>query len=135
MSPDLTMDCAAVRELAPEYVLGTLDEATAARLRAHLATCTEEHAELREIGGVIPYLAESLEPVEPRAQLKERLLAAARTARPLRVVPGRAPAPGSAAAGRATVRWSPPRRFAWALAAAALIVATALGATTLSLRN
>jgi anti-sigma-K factor RskA len=129
------MDCATVRELAPEFVLGTLDAGTAARLRDHLAMCPEEHAELAGLGGVVPYLAESLEPVEPRPQLKARLLEAARSARPLTVVPGAASSTSRSESPSTRAPWLPSAPVAWAFTAAALILVAVLGATALTLRG
>jgi anti-sigma factor RsiW len=66
-------------ELAPLYVLGALDDAEMAEVRAHLASCSESHVEFEELGGVVPYLLESpdLELVEPPAALGDRIMAAA----------------------------------------------------------
>ncbi|HEX5589656.1 MAG TPA: zf-HC2 domain-containing protein, partial [Candidatus Limnocylindrales bacterium] len=61
----MTMSCDDVRDLAAGFVLGALTPDEAAAVRAHLATCPEAHEEIAELGGVVPYLAESLEPVEP----------------------------------------------------------------------
>ena len=47
-----------------------------ASVRRHLETCGLSHPELRELGGVLPYLAGSLEPVEPPRHLKSAVLAA-----------------------------------------------------------
>ena len=76
MSDTRTLSCDAVRDLAPLYVLDALEPAEAASIRDHLATCTDPHAELAELGGVVPYLAESLEPLEPPAAVGERIAAA-----------------------------------------------------------
>jgi hypothetical protein len=73
----MAIGCGRVRELAPGFVLGALDPAEMAAVHEHLIGCREPHPELREFGGVLPYLAVSLEPVEPRASLRAALLAAA----------------------------------------------------------
>lgn len=73
----MTMTCDNARDLAPGFVLGALSPDEASDVRAHLATCEQEHPEFAELGGVVPYLAESLDPVEPPAELRSRLLAAA----------------------------------------------------------
>ena len=73
--PDLT--CDDVRELAASFVLGALDEDEADAVRAHVATCTDPHAELAELGSVLTALAESVPVVQPPAELKGRILAAA----------------------------------------------------------
>jgi anti-sigma factor RsiW len=73
--------CDDVRELAAAYVLDALEPAEAAAVRTHLADCPEAHAELAELGGVVAYLAETVEPIEPPARLRGRLLAAAEAER------------------------------------------------------
>ena len=78
----MTMTCDDARDLAPGFVLGALSPDEAAAVRAHLATCEQEHAEFAELGGVVPYLADSLDPVEPPAGLRSRLMAAAAAERP-----------------------------------------------------
>ncbi|HXR26743.1 MAG TPA: anti-sigma factor [Candidatus Baltobacteraceae bacterium] len=72
------LGCDEVRDLAPLYVLDALEPAEAAAVRDHLATCAEPHAEMAQLGGVVPYLAESLEPVEPPAAVGGRIAAAVR---------------------------------------------------------
>ena len=59
------------------FVLGALDAADSAAVRAHLATCDDAHEEIAELGGVLPALAESVPIVEPPAGLKGRIMAAA----------------------------------------------------------
>ena len=76
MSDTRALSCDAVRDLAPLYVLDALEPAEVASIRDHLATCTDPHAELAELGGVVPYLAGSLEPLEPPAAVGERIAAA-----------------------------------------------------------
>ena len=78
----MTMTCDDARDLAPGFVLGALSPDEASAVRAHLATCEQEHAEFAELGGVVPYLADSVDPVEPPAGLRSRLLAAAAAERP-----------------------------------------------------
>lgn len=73
--PDLS--CDAVRELAASFVLGALDDAEADAVRAHLASCADPHAEMGELGSVLSVLAEGVPVVEPPAELKGRILAAA----------------------------------------------------------
>jgi anti-sigma-K factor RskA len=64
-------------ELAGAFVLGALEPAEDAAMRAHLATCGESHEEIDELGGVLPVLAESVPIVEPPAGLRARIMAAA----------------------------------------------------------
>jgi hypothetical protein len=66
-----------VTEQASGYVLGALTPEEEALVRDHLASCPEPHPELFELGGVVPYLAESVELVEPPAGLRDRIMAAA----------------------------------------------------------
>ena len=72
-----TLTCDEVREMAGAFVLGALDPADEAAVRAHLATCDDAHEEIAELGGVLPALAESVPVVEPPAGLKSRIMAAA----------------------------------------------------------
>ena len=76
---DLT--CDDVRELAGAYMLGALPEAESAAVRAHLATCSDPHEEMAELGSVLTVLDASVPVVEPPASLKGRILAAAAYAR------------------------------------------------------
>ncbi len=69
--------CDVVRELAAGYVLGALDPDEERLVREHLAECPERHDEFMELGKVVPYLAEAVEPIEPPASLKSRVLEAA----------------------------------------------------------
>lgn len=78
MTEPRALTCAEVRDLAPLYVLDALTPDEAASVRDHLATCPDGHAEVVELGEVVPYLADALEPVEPPAVVGERLAAAVR---------------------------------------------------------
>jgi anti-sigma factor RsiW len=71
------LHCGEVEDLAAAFVLGALEPAEAGAVRAHLAACPEPHPEMAELGSVVPALFESVEPVEPPAALKSRILAAA----------------------------------------------------------
>lgn len=71
------LTCDEIRELAAPFVLGALEADEMDAVRAHLADCPDAHAEFLELGSVVPALAESVEPVEPPAALKGRILAAA----------------------------------------------------------
>lgn len=70
--------CGDVRDLAALFVLEALDPADMAAVRAHLGSCPEPHPEFAEIGGVVGYLAELPEPMEPPPAVGERLMAAVR---------------------------------------------------------
>ncbi|HYM84073.1 MAG TPA: anti-sigma factor [Candidatus Dormibacteraeota bacterium] len=69
-------------ELVPAYVLGALDPTEDERLRSHLAECRDPHPELEQLGSVVPYLALSLDPIEPAASLRGRVLRAVGDSRP-----------------------------------------------------
>ena len=73
--PGLT--CDEVREVAGAFVLGALEPIDAAAVRDHLASCSDAHEEIAELGGVLPALNQSVPIVEPPAGLKARLMAAA----------------------------------------------------------
>ena len=68
------ISCADVSELAGLYVLDALETAEAERITAHLATCAEPHAEIAELGAVVPALAMSVDEVDAPADLKRRVL-------------------------------------------------------------
>jgi anti-sigma-K factor RskA len=89
----MTATCDLVRDLAAGFVLGALEPNEERAVREHLATCPEPHDEIAELGGVVPYFAESLEQVEPPAALKVRVLAAAKADLESRPRPGAPPPP------------------------------------------
>ena len=70
------LTCDQVRDMAEGFVLGALDPNQTHDVRDHLASCPNPHPEMDELGGVVPYLAESIEPVEPPEALKGRIMAA-----------------------------------------------------------
>ena len=125
-------------ELAAPYVLGALEPDEDAAVREHLRTCPESHAEFEEVGSVVPALAEAVEPVEPPAALKSRILAAAAAERtgPAPVVGGQVLAPVSAPAPVGLPvpidsRRRGPSSVSWFLVAAAGIAVVALVAVNL----
>jgi hypothetical protein len=126
--------CDEVRDLAAGFVLGALEPAESRAVREHLATCPEAHRELAELGGVVPYLNESLlaDPVEPPASLRDRVLASAAAelpaaaAQPAARIPFRRPA---AAARRGA------GAFDWALRIAAVVAIVALAGWNLLLQG
>ncbi len=73
----MAIGCDRVRDLAPGFVLGALDPAEMAAVREHLKVCTKAHPEMREMGGVVPYLGGSLNPIEPPKHLRAAVMAAA----------------------------------------------------------
>jgi anti-sigma factor RsiW len=148
------LSCDEVRELAAGFVLGALDPDDMARLRRHLSICPDPHREIAEMGQVVPYLGEALEPIEPPAGLGQRILAAvaaeaAQTAAAQTADgdPGTVsgPSPGAprprtagpsvAVVPLATDRARRPSRLTWIAAIAAALVIAALGAWNVGLRT
>ncbi|HEX7491604.1 MAG TPA: anti-sigma factor [Candidatus Limnocylindrales bacterium] len=72
------MTCDRVCELASGFVLGALDSGDMIAVSDHLDRCQKPHPEIAELGGVLPYIADSLEPVEAPVWLRESVIAAAR---------------------------------------------------------
>jgi hypothetical protein len=100
-----------VRDLAPLFVTGALEDAAADAVRDHLRDCDDPHLELLELGAAATALLETVEPAEPPVALKGRLMAAAEAdlregrhastaasadASSTRPAPDTAPAPGPA---------------------------------------
>ncbi|MDL2335474.1 MAG: anti-sigma factor [Chloroflexota bacterium] len=126
------MTCAEATELAGLYVLDALEPAERALVDAHLATCTEAHAEFMEVGGVVPALATLAEPVAAPDSLKAKVMADYRAGAgvaapqpapfsrrsvirpPASVVQAPVPVPG--------LRPSRPSWLGWAAAAAAVLL-------------
>ena len=63
--------------MSGSFVLGALEPAEDAAMRAHLASRADAHEEIAEVGGVLPALAQSVPVVEPPTGLKARIMAAA----------------------------------------------------------
>jgi Anti-sigma-K factor rskA/Putative zinc-finger len=134
-----------VVELAAGFVLDALEPDEMDAVREHLATCTQPHPEIAELGGVVPVLAASAPSVEPPASLKARLMAAAaadlearRTAADSTIVPAPAiptapPAPDADVIR--PIQRRPTSLRAWALGIAAVVAIVALGGWNLSLQR
>ena len=118
------MTCDEVRELAGSFVLGALDADEAAAVRAHLASCSDAHAEIAELGSVLPALDASVPVVEPPAALKGRIRAAA--AADLESRGGTEPTP-------LPVTRRSPSTGAWVLRIAAVLAIVVLGGMNLLL--
>jgi anti-sigma-K factor RskA len=73
-----------VYELAPEYVLGTLDEMTRARILAHLSGCPACRAEVAAVSQTFDAMGRTVPDVAPPPGLRDRIvaIAAAETQRP-----------------------------------------------------
>jgi len=61
-------------DLAPQYVLGELDEVTRARVAAHLKTCDACRGEVRAQAEVLDALGRGVPAVDPPAHLRERIM-------------------------------------------------------------
>ena len=137
--PDLT--CDDVRELAASFVLGALDEEEADAVRAHVATCTDPHAELAALGSVLTVLAESVPVVQPPAELKGRILAAASADHAARAsaapatTEARAPTPFPSATERQQRAAARAGRGPWILRIAAVLAIALLGGWNLLLQG
>ena len=132
------LTCADVLELSGSFVLGALTPEEMDAVRAHLAGCPEAHAEVAELGSVVPALFESVEPVPPPPGLKARILAAAAAEQPAMTPdqPARSPEPVQSAAPerRGFDIGALFRRPIWAgIAVAAVVAAVALGALSVQL--
>jgi anti-sigma-K factor RskA len=130
------MTCDEIRELAPLFVLGALEADEMAAIREHVDGCADAHAELAELGSVVPALAAAAEPIEPPAELRGRLMAAAAAEA---AGAGEAAGERSAAPEPITFRPSPARRptriSTWVLRAAAAFAIVALGAWNVLLQG
>lgn len=67
--------CADVDSLAGALALGAVDADELRAAREHLATCPEPHTELRSLLGADAALVAGLEPIQPSASLRGRLMA------------------------------------------------------------
>ncbi len=139
----LALTCDEVREMAGAFVLGALDPAESAAVRAHLATCDDPHEEIAELGGVLPALGESVPVVEPPAGLKARIMAAAAadleertaaaaTAGPVTTVPEPTLIPS---ASERTARRARTSTGTWILRIAAVVAIVGLVGWNLVLQN
>lgn len=73
----MTMNHDDALDLAAGFVLGALEPAEEQAVREHLATCRLSHDEFSVLGGVVPYLDDTVDLVEPPAALKARVMTAA----------------------------------------------------------
>ncbi len=102
-----------VQASAPEYLLGSLDEVTRARVAAHLVDCAECRHELSDVARTLDALARSVPDVDPPASLRDRI-----TAIPLTVAQAAAPQAPARVPQRPAPRMAP-----WFAAVAAGLVA------------
>jgi anti-sigma-K factor RskA len=123
MTP-LRFSCADVDELAGALALGAVDPDEARAAREHLATCPEPHAELRSLLGADAVLAAGLQPIQPSADLRDRLMSSV-SAMP-RAEPSTDVAAPERPARRGWLDWLSPQ-VARPLAVAAVVAVVAVG--------
>ena len=117
----LQYGCADVDALAGALALDAVDADEQRAAREHLATCPEPHAELRSLLGADAALAASLEPIQPSAGLRDRLMATVaevpqdrpRSRPRQRRLPARRSRDPLAAAGLTGCRRTWPARWPW----------------------
>jgi anti-sigma-K factor RskA len=114
------VDDDALHELTAGYALDALEPSEARAFEQHLAHCARCQAELATFSGTAGALAFGVEPADPPAALRERVLAAARSERAT-VVPLR--------------RRLRPEHAVRALAVAASVAAVALGIWNIALHR
>jgi anti-sigma-K factor RskA len=68
------MSCDEADDLAGAWALEALEPAEADAVARHLETCDRPHPELRDAGGVGSVLAAALDPIEPSAALRDRVM-------------------------------------------------------------
>ncbi len=142
------LTCDEVREMAGAFVLGALEPAEEAAVRAHFSTCEDAHEEMAELGGVLTALAESVAAVEPPPGLKVRIMAAAAADLEERAgllgpaTATAAPAPTAPAepiafpsASERTARRARTSAGTWVLRIAAVLAIVALGCWNVLLQN
>lgn len=134
------MTCDDIDELAGAIALDAIPADEWPAIEEHLASCRRGHPHIRELRSVATLLLEATPEIEPPAQLRSRILDAARAdsgagGAPIATLPIRPPAPSMAPkhAAREQRRWW--SNAGWIAAAAAVVVAAALGLWGLSLRN
>jgi len=126
------LDCQAVDELDAAFALGAVEPDEARAVAAHLASCQQPHAQLRSMLGAGELLSLGLDPVQPNAAVRDRLMATIeRTPQEHRVGLGE-----REAAGRRNgwLDWLSPR-VARRLALAAVVAVLAVAGWNLSLQS
>ncbi len=105
------------------YVLGALSSSEKLQVESHVATCPECAGELRALRSTADALAWSVDPVDPPAAIRQRVMASVAAA---------TPSARSATAGTLgrTSGWMP-----WLAAAASIVLAVGLGLYSVQLRE
>lgn len=137
-------DCAAIGELDAAFALGAVEPREARAITEHLAACDEPHAELRHALSAGTVLSAALPPMQPRPQLRERLMTSiaampqehrAPRATPRGVEPARREVRGEAPAHRGGwLDWLSPG-WARGLAAASLVGLVVLAGWNVALQG
>src|SRR5262249_57070105 len=117
-----SVDHEELRSRLGAFVLGALAPGEQAEVRAHLAVCDQCAAEVRTLRPVVDALALTVEPVEPPASVRQRILSA--TA-----------APYATAAVEPATGTKPRSVLPWLAAPAPLVLAAALGVYSSHLRG
>jgi anti-sigma factor RsiW len=125
--------CADVDSLDGALAIGAVDADELRAAREHLATCREPHTELRSLLGADAVLAASLEPIQPSAGLRDRVMAtvAETPQQPVEVQTPVAAAEEPRGARRGWLDWLSPN-VARPLAVAAVLALIAVGIWGLS---
>jgi anti-sigma-K factor RskA len=127
--------CRDVDELAGALALGAVDADEAMAAREHLETCAEPHAELRSMLGADAVLAAGVEPIQPSAALRDRLMdSVARMPRGAPAAEAVAVREPSGEVRRGWLDWLSPQ-LARPLALAAVVAVIAVGAWGVSLSS
>ena len=134
MSDRTHLDCEAVDELGAAFGLGAVPPDERRAIVDHLDSCPRPHNAVRSATGAGVILAAALEPVEPRPDLRRRLMASvSATAQEHRTAPAEAPVDAPTSQRRGWLdRLSP--RMARGLAAASLAAVVLLGAWNVALQ-
>lgn len=140
MNAPRTLTCDEARDLAPLFVTGALSVSEMTAMREHLAGCAEAHEELLELGEAATALLATVEPAEPPAGLKARLLAAAAADVHVASPVAASSAPSTLPARSNVIDFGAARerrrgRLAWLVAVAAVIAVLVIGASNLALRR
>jgi len=131
----LRFACRDVDELAGALALGAVDADEARAAREHLETCPEPHTELRSLLGADAVLAAGVEPIQPSAALRDRLMdSVARLPQAAATPAAVAPREPSGQPRRGWLEWLSPQ-VARPLALAAVVAVIAVGAWGVSLSS
>jgi len=139
------MTCDEIAELSGLYVLGALEPAEYQAMTLHLASCSEAHEEIRELGGVVPALAALVNPIDAPDALKARVMAAVAAdaqvpvTAPAAKLPGRYSTGGRVlpprAAAPARAAWQLPAWASWGAAVAAVLIVAVVGVWALGVQS